>query len=549
VVYSAHDYPSTVASQSWFSVANYPANLPGVWDKHWGYIQEGGIAPVWVGEFGTLLVTTSDQQWYSTLTSYMDLHNLDWTFWSWNPDSGDTGGILASDWLTVNTNKVTPLVPIMFPLDAASGGGPAFSLSARPASASINSGASGTSVITVTPSGGFTGTVTFSASNLPAGVAASFSPISSTSGTTLTLTAANGAALNTPATITVSGVSGTMSRTVSVIVTVTSPPPADFALSAAHAAIVVTSPGSGTSAITVTPSGAFTGSVTFTASGLPTGVTANFNPISSTSGTVVTLSVSNTALAGTSVINITGTSGILSHVVQISLTVNLTPPAGFTLTASPANLSVTAGSSAASTLTVRPVGGFTGVVTFKAGGLPAGVTASFSPATSTTTSTVTFAASSTAASGSATVTITGTSGTTSSATTIALTVGSGAGPVTVTPVVNSNSAYFNDEGVRIANTTVITALSVTITMQNTGGLSYSGEYNTAGGSIAMSHASTAGSISCVFTLSAGQTLSPGSNWLFDAQAGGSGTAHPAAGDTFTVIYTTGGQTVTQTGNF
>jgi hypothetical protein len=37
--------------------------------------------------------------------------------------------------------------------------------------------------------------------------------------------------------------------------------------------------------------------------------------------------------------------------------------------------------------------------------------------------------------------------------------------------------------------------------------------------------------------------------LFDAQAGGSGTAHPAAGDAYTVSYTIGGQSFTQTGNF
>jgi endoglucanase len=28
-----------------------------------------------------------------------------WTFWSWNPDSGDTGGILLDDWKSVNTTK------------------------------------------------------------------------------------------------------------------------------------------------------------------------------------------------------------------------------------------------------------------------------------------------------------------------------------------------------------------------------------------------------------------------------------------------------------
>ncbi len=40
-----------------------------------------------------------------------------WTFWSWNPNSGDTGGILANDWRTVNQNKMAYLTPIEFDLD------------------------------------------------------------------------------------------------------------------------------------------------------------------------------------------------------------------------------------------------------------------------------------------------------------------------------------------------------------------------------------------------------------------------------------------------
>jgi hypothetical protein len=146
------------------------------------------------------------------------------------------------------------------------------------------------------------------------------------------------------------------------------------------------------------------------------------------------------------------------------------------------------------------------------------------------------------------VVITGVSGSLSHTVNVSVAVTSGSA-VVITPVVNSNSPYFNDEGVKIANTTAITALSVGITVQNTGGITYSGQYNTVGGSIAQSHASTATTVTYQFTLSAGQTLSPGTNWLFDAQMGGTGTAHPTTGDTFTVTYTTGGNTVTQTGHF
>src|SRR5947209_4223698 len=108
------------------------------------------------------------------------------------------------------------------------------------------------------------------------------------------------------------------------------------------------------------------------------------------------------------------------------------PPAGstapnFSLSSSPASVSVTQGSSASSTITVSPSGGFTGSVTLSASGLPAGVTASFGTNPATSTSVVTFTASSTATTGPATVTITGTSGTLSHTTTISLTVNAAGG--------------------------------------------------------------------------------------------------------------------------
>lgn len=109
------------------------------------------------------------------------------------------------------------------------------------------------------------------------------------------------------------------------------------------------------------------------------------------------------------------------------------PPAGggttpnFSLSASPASVSVTQGSSASSTITVTKTGGFTGSVTLSASGLPSGVTASFGTNPTTSTSTVTFTASSTATTGTATVTITGTSGTLTHTTTISLTVNASGG--------------------------------------------------------------------------------------------------------------------------
>jgi endoglucanase len=129
VVYSAHDYATSVAQQPWFSDPAFPGNMPGVWDKYWGYIFKQNIAPVWVGEFGTTLQSTVDQKWLTALVSYLGstsangADSFHWTFWSWNPNSGDTGGILNDDWTTVNTAKDAYLADIKAPFGASTGGG------------------------------------------------------------------------------------------------------------------------------------------------------------------------------------------------------------------------------------------------------------------------------------------------------------------------------------------------------------------------------------------------------------------------------------------
>ncbi len=115
VVYSPHDYPSTIYGQSWFSASNYPANLPGIWDAHWGYLAKKDIAPVLVGEFGTKFETTSDKQWLNTLVGYLSSTGISSSFWAFNPNSGDTGGIVKSDWVTPEQAKLDALAPILHP--------------------------------------------------------------------------------------------------------------------------------------------------------------------------------------------------------------------------------------------------------------------------------------------------------------------------------------------------------------------------------------------------------------------------------------------------
>lgn len=109
LVYSPHDYPASVYRQAWFEARDYPENLVAVWDKFWGYLAQQDAAPVVLGEFGGKLETESDRAWLRTLVTYLREREIGWIWWSWNPNSGDTGGILRDDWVTVDERKTDHL--------------------------------------------------------------------------------------------------------------------------------------------------------------------------------------------------------------------------------------------------------------------------------------------------------------------------------------------------------------------------------------------------------------------------------------------------------
>jgi mannan endo-1,4-beta-mannosidase len=125
LVYSAHEYATSVFAQPWFSDPAFPANMPALWDHFFGYLEKENIAPVLLGEFGSTLRDSRDGVWLRELMSYSGTgtSGMDFTYWSWNPNSGDTGGILNDDWTTVNTAKQAYLDPYLIP-PVAPGNGP-----------------------------------------------------------------------------------------------------------------------------------------------------------------------------------------------------------------------------------------------------------------------------------------------------------------------------------------------------------------------------------------------------------------------------------------
>src|SRR5690606_15432541 len=123
VVYSPHDYGPGIYEQGWFQDPRFPANLPAVWDQHWGYIHQEGIAPGVLGEFGGRSVGNDrDGQWQQTLLDYLRKNGIGAMTWALNPNSGDTGGLLAEDWQTVDREKHEAYQRLLAPpIDAGAG--------------------------------------------------------------------------------------------------------------------------------------------------------------------------------------------------------------------------------------------------------------------------------------------------------------------------------------------------------------------------------------------------------------------------------------------
>jgi hypothetical protein len=133
--------------------------------------------------------------------------------------------------------------------------------------------------------------------------------------------------------------------------------------------------------VTITSKYGFTGTVNLTTKTLPTtGLTVNCTPTVILGGSGTSTCNLATTLQGNYNVNVTGTSGSLSHSTTIAVTVLAIPD--FSISASQP-VPVYAGQSTTSTITISAVNGFTGAVTLT-DGVPSGLTCGpITPATVT----------------------------------------------------------------------------------------------------------------------------------------------------------------------
>jgi len=229
-------------------------------------------------------------------------------------DPGLAAGVLwAKHWIFVHSN-------------------PDFSISASPGSQIVTAGGGSSYTTSISPSNGFSGTVSLSVSGLPSGASASIDPTSISGGSgSSTLSVSTSA--STPAgayTLTITGTSSSPSLTHSTTVTlvVNGPPPPDFTIAATPSSQTVTQGGGTGYTATVSPINGFSSTVNLSAavSGSPLGVSTSFNPPSISGGSgssTLSLSTTGATPTGSYTITITGTDGgSLTHSATVTLIVN-----------------------------------------------------------------------------------------------------------------------------------------------------------------------------------------------------------------------------------
>ncbi len=117
IVYSPHDYGPAVYAQTWFD-GDFTTEslLDDYWYDTWAYINAEDIAPLLMGEWGGHMGSgyEDNEKWMTLLRDYMIENHINHTFWCLNPNSGDTGGLLGSDFLTWDEEKYALVEPALW---------------------------------------------------------------------------------------------------------------------------------------------------------------------------------------------------------------------------------------------------------------------------------------------------------------------------------------------------------------------------------------------------------------------------------------------------
>lgn len=105
IVLSPHVYGPSVHMQEYFKHDNFTEDLPAIWDEHFGKATNATGLPTVIGEWGGQL-TGKDEHWQKKFYKYIRDNEFGFFYWSLNPESGDTGGLLKQDWQSPESKKL-----------------------------------------------------------------------------------------------------------------------------------------------------------------------------------------------------------------------------------------------------------------------------------------------------------------------------------------------------------------------------------------------------------------------------------------------------------
>ncbi len=119
LVYSPHEYGPAIYNQWWFHNGgfDYQSLYNDHWNPQWLFINDrADVHPILIGEWGgkEYDLTSASGRWFNYLVQLIVNKRLNHTFWCWNPNSGDTGGVLNADWTTVDWGKYNVLKATLF---------------------------------------------------------------------------------------------------------------------------------------------------------------------------------------------------------------------------------------------------------------------------------------------------------------------------------------------------------------------------------------------------------------------------------------------------
>jgi endoglucanase len=105
IVYSPHDYGPAVYAQPWFEGEfSYESLQTDCWNDNWLFITKDNIAPVLIGEWGGYM-SEPNLTWMTYMRQLIAEYRLHHTFWCFNANSGDTGGLVKDDFTTWDEEK------------------------------------------------------------------------------------------------------------------------------------------------------------------------------------------------------------------------------------------------------------------------------------------------------------------------------------------------------------------------------------------------------------------------------------------------------------